>query len=283
MDLGIFAKTFQKKSLPEILEAALEHGLKHVQFNMLCAGLPSLPDSIESSEIGAISTEFQKRNMIISAVSGTYNMIHPDLTIRQKGLEKLSVIIDACKGLGSNIVTLCTGTRDPDDQWKAHPDNGLPAAWNDLTHSMSQALEKAERANVILAVEPELANVINTSEKARRLLDEMRSDNLKIVFDAANLFEMTSISEQHRLVDQALDLLGEQIVIAHAKDRSSDGSFVAAGKGVLDYRHYFSGLKRVGFDGPFIMHGLSETEVPESLSYIRNIMAHFDHKAKRAL
>jgi len=196
-------------------------------------------------------------------------MIHPDLAIRQEGLEKLGVIIDACKGLGTNIVTLCTGTRDPYDQWKAHPDNNTPAAWNDLTHFMGQALEKAEPANVILGVEPELANVINTTAKAHRLLEEMQSQNLRIVFDAANLFEITSISEQHRLVDQALDLLGDYVVIAHAKDRSSDGSFVAAGQGVLDYSHYLAGLKNISFEGPLIMHGLSETEVPVSFSYTR--------------
>ena len=191
IEIGVFAKTFQRESLPEILDAALKHGLNHIQFNMVCAGFASLPESIEPSATDTISSEFRNRNMIMAAISGTFNMIHPDLAIRQEGLEKLGVIIDACKSLGTNIVTLCTGTRDPYDQWKAHPDNNTPAAWSDLTHSMGQALEKAERANVILGVEPELANVINTTAKAHRLLEEMQSQNLSIVFDAANLFEKT--------------------------------------------------------------------------------------------
>ena len=49
MRLGIFAKTFSRPTVEGVFDAVREHGLNCVQFNMACAGLPSLPDHIAPS------------------------------------------------------------------------------------------------------------------------------------------------------------------------------------------------------------------------------------------
>lgn len=82
---------------------------------------------------------------------------------------------------------------------------------------MAQALPLAEAHNVILGVEPEVSNVIDSAERARRLLDEMKSPNLKIVMDGANLFHYGELPCMSELI-HAFELLGDDIVIAHAKD-----------------------------------------------------------------
>ena len=53
------------------------------------------------------------------------------------------------------------------------PRQRLTEAWRDLVESMSQAVEIAEENDVTLAFEPEVANVVDSAVKARRLLDEM--------------------------------------------------------------------------------------------------------------
>jgi sugar phosphate isomerase/epimerase len=175
--------------------------------------------------------------------------------------------------MGTRVVTLCTGTRDPDDQWRAHPDNGRPEAWRDLLASIAAALEIAEAHDIDLGIEPELANVVSSAEAARRLIDEMQSPRLQIVLDAANLFESASIAEQRNIVSRAVDLLADRIVMAHAKDRAADGAFVAAGQGVLDYPHYLAALRRAGFDGPLITHGLSAGEAPGVGAFLRRALS----------
>src|SRR5262249_32713733 len=47
MHLGIFAKTFPRPTIEETLDAIADRGLTHVQFNMSCVGLPTLPERIE--------------------------------------------------------------------------------------------------------------------------------------------------------------------------------------------------------------------------------------------
>jgi sugar phosphate isomerase/epimerase len=175
--------------------------------------------------------------------------------------------------MGTRLLTLCTGTRDPEDQWRHHPDNAGADAWRDLTDAMSRALTIAERHDIDLGIEPELANVVCSAEAARRLLDEMRSPRLKIVLDAANLFEKADLNEQRRIVGAAVDRLADRIVIAHAKDRDAGGGFVAAGQGVLDYRHYLACLGDAGFAGPLITHGLAAGQARRTAAFLRNAMA----------
>jgi sugar phosphate isomerase/epimerase len=270
MQLGIFARTFPRPTLEETFNAAVEHGLRCVQFNMACAGLSSLPDRIESDVVNRIRKEAATREINIAAVSGTYNMIHPDCEQRQVGLQRLRVLVLACKGMGTSVVTLCTGTRDPEDMWRWHPENTSSQAWEDLLRSMDAALHIAEEEDVTLAFEPERANVINTASRGRALLDAIQSPRLKVVIDPANLIVPGNEQQIHSVLDEAFDLLGKDIVLAHAKDRGPDDTFRAAGEGVLDYDHYLRLLKAADFDGPLILHGLTEAQVDAAVGFLRD-------------
>jgi sugar phosphate isomerase/epimerase len=59
--------------------------------------------------------------------------------------------------------------------------------------------------------------------------------------------------------------------MAHAKDRTADGGFAAAGKGVIDFRHFIGCLKQAGFDGPLIAHGLDASEAPGVAQFLKGL------------
>lgn len=260
MKLGIFAKTFEGTDPGVVLKAVAKAGFSSTQYNMACSGLAPMPDEISKEQARSVADAAATAGVEIVAVSGTYNMIHPDLAVRQAGHRRLAILAERCATMSTRLITLCTGTRDAVDQWKEHPDNNTPEAWRDLLEAMGTAIEIADRYDVDLGIEPELANVINSATKARQLIDELKSPRLKIVLDPANLFEVETPEEQQAIVSSAIDLLADRIVMAHAKDRSSDGRFATAGKGVLDYNHYLRRLAAIGFGGSLITHGLSAAE-----------------------
>jgi sugar phosphate isomerase/epimerase len=269
--LGIFAKTFSRPSLEGVLDAVVAHGLHETQFNMSVAGLPSMPEEIDKALADRIREAADERAITLSAVSGTFNMAHPDEEVRRDGLHRLGVISRSCGRLGTSTITLCTGTRDRDNMWRRHPDNGTPEAWRDPLTTMQVALETAEQHGVTLAFEPEINNVVDSALKGRRLLDEMRSPRLKVVMDAANLFDAEDparrLDRSEEVLYEAFELLGDDIVIAHAKDVRASGEVVAAGRGDLDYDLYLKHL--AGYHGPLILHGLGEEEVEESVAFLR--------------
>ncbi len=210
MRLGIFAKMFPRPSLGVTLDAVKAHGICCVQFNMSCAGLPTMPEEVAPGLADGIRRELDKRDLTMSTVSGTFNMIHPNLGKRREGLRRLRVLADACGRLGTSVITLCSGTRDPDDMWRYHPENDAPEAWQGLLASMERALVITEEYEVTLAFEPEVNNVVDSAEKGRRLLDEIRSPRLKVVMDAANLFREGELPHADEILDEAFELLGER-------------------------------------------------------------------------
>jgi sugar phosphate isomerase/epimerase len=273
MQLGIFAKTFATTGALPTLEAVRRAGYATAQFNLACLGLPSMPDAVPPGAPGEIAAASARTGVTIAAVSGTWNMIHPDRAVRAKGLRRLAVLAAACRPMGTRLVTLCTGTRDPDDQWRAHPDNASPAAWRDLRAEMEAAAAIADAHDVDLGIEPELANVVSSAAAARRLLDEIASPRLRIVLDPANLFERAAPAERRRLVEEAAALLGPDLAMAHAKDRTPDGGFTAAGRGVVDFAHFIACLRAAGFDGPLVAHGLAATDAPAAAAFLGRLLA----------
>jgi len=70
-----------------------------------------------------------------------------------------------------------------------------------------------------------------------------------------------------------IGMLGERIVMAHAKDRRADGGFAAAGSGIIDFGHFVRSLRGAGFDGPLVAHGLTEAEAPAVAAFLQRLIA----------
>jgi len=272
MNIGIFDNTFQRPTLDATLDAVAAAGLHCAQLHMTTVGLPDLPDEISDAVCQQVHTAFAARDMDLSCLSGTFNMIHPDAEVRKEGLRRLGVLTAAAPQMGARFISLCTGTRNRDSMWRPHPDNSTPDAWRDLLASVEEAVAHAQRHGITLVVEPEVANVVDSAATARRLLDEIQSPHLKIVIDGANIFHTGELAHMHAVLDQAFDLLGNDIVMAHAKDLDHDGEAgkLAAGTGLLDFDHYIGLLRTIGFDGVILLHGLTEEQAPGCVQFLRN-------------
>jgi sugar phosphate isomerase/epimerase len=273
LEVGIFSRTWQRASLDEVLDAAAGHGFRALHFNFASAGLQSLPDLIDPDACDSIRAAFAARGMVMAGVSGTYNTIHPDRYRRAYETERARRLILAAPRLGTGFVSLSTGTRDPDDMWRAHPRNGHPAAWRDLTSTLEVLVRAADEADVVLGIEPEHRNVVATARHAARLLDEMRTPRLRIILDAANLVAETPPERQRHIFAEAFDLLAPNVAVLHAKDAVLDGNHVAAGRGFVDYPHLFELVGRHRLGVPVIIHDAPEDDVARVREFIDGLAA----------
>ena len=277
MQVGVMSGTFSRPTLGDALDAILAHDIRHVQFNWSTAHpkrpLPEVIDAI----CPVIREEIDKRDMVIAAVPQNVNMVDADPEKRRQGIDRLSMVIRAAKSAGTSVVATCTGSRHPESMWRHHPDNASAETWRLLRSTLEQVLPVAEAADVTVAFEPEINNVASDARKSRRIIDEMGSPNLKVVLDAANIFGKDDLPRMTEVLDEAFDLLGDHVAIAHGKDldRGGDAGHLAAGTGKLDYAHYVKLLCGLSFDVPIILHGLSEEQVPASAAMLkRHAAAH---------
>lgn len=237
-----------------------------------------IPSFVPDSAIDAIRTASEETGISIGAVNGTWNMAHPDAAVREEALDRFEGFLEAVSALGCPIVSLCSGTRSRAGLWTPDSGNGSEEAWSDMADGMRRASVLAEKYGLLLAIETEAANIIDTPEKARRILDEVASPNLRMVLDAANLFHAGEASPENvrPALERAMRCFGREIVLAHGKDiRSGPGiDFCAAGDGIVDFPCMISLLREYGFSGDLMLHGIyDETRFIPCREYIKRCLA----------
>lgn len=269
---AIFSRTYPLTNVSDVLSAVVRDGYHGVQFNLLSAGLASLPDQLPDGVAEQVGAQAKSSGVRLAALSGTYNMVHPDPNARASSRRGFSNVIQAARRMDAPIVTLCTGSRNPNDMWKHHPENQGAEAWRVLHDELAFALELAQSAGIKLAIEPEPGNVVNNAEAAMRLLDEVASPTLGIVLDAANLLSPETLHKQHEVITKATQLLGHSLLLAHAKDIDPSGDVIAAGEGAVDLAGFVAALRSVGYDGALIGHGFSADKAAKVSKVLSNLI-----------
>jgi sugar phosphate isomerase/epimerase len=277
VQLGVFSRTYRSNGngpvgVDKIFSRIAQDGFQAVQFNFSSAGLAALPKDSPEAAIKEVMATARQNGLTICALSGTYNMAHPDMARRQSDRIGFTNVVRAAQIMQVPLVTLCTGTRDATDMWKAHPDNGSAEAWSTMRGELDFALGLAERRGITLGVEPEPGNVIANASVARRLLDEIAAPHLKIVMDAANLLPPESQSRQREVIAEAVALLGADLALVHTKDVGPGGEAVAAGRGVVDFHNFLKAILSTGYQGPLVSHNFPEQDAAYVSGYLGRVL-----------
>jgi len=146
-----------------------------------------------------------------------------------------------------------------------------------MLETVKELAEEASRWGVMIGIEPAIGHIIDSVESMSRLLNEVPSPHIGVVFDPCNLMHPGNIDRQEEVMDQAFASFGNRIVLVHAKDLdfSGDGGSVTykpLGDGLLNYEHF---IHLVQLHKPLIditLEGLQREEIPSSYTFIQNIL-----------
>lgn len=207
------------------------------------------------------------------AVLGCYlNLANPDPVQLAAIRNRYKAHIRFAAQAGCGVVGTETGA--PNTEYRYVPECHTEEAFQAFMQGLRPVVAYAERMGVIVAVEPVFTHIVYTPKLARRLLDEVASPNLQIIFDPVNLLHQSNYENRKQIVRDAISLLGEDIAVLHIKDfkTGSNGLVqLAAGDGIMEYEEI---LRFVKTRKPFVHCTLEET-VPENAqkaaAYIRNI------------
>jgi sugar phosphate isomerase/epimerase len=236
IELGVFARVFPAGTAAEVATAIHTAGFTATQLNLSALGRATLDTTLDAGDARRISRDFTAAGVRVWGLSGTFNAVHPDARVRAAATAGCVRVIARAPDIGAEVVTLCTGTRDAGNMWRAHPGNTTEAAWADLRATLDVLMPAAREAGVRLGIEPEPGNVIRDADDAHRLLVELGGDarQLAVVLDPANLLEPATLPKQREILEHAFDLLGESVAAVHAKDVVGEG-YAAPGAGGMDY------------------------------------------------
>jgi sugar phosphate isomerase/epimerase len=131
---------------------------------------------------------------------------------------------------------------------------GTPAGWESsrgrLVDRLGQLAAHAERAGVVVGVEPHVGAALRRPEQALWLLEQVGSPALALHFDVSHFnvqgFPMEAVVAQ----------LAPHSAHAHVKDErglAPDHAFLIPGEGGMDYPRYLRALRRAGYAGHVVV------------------------------
>ncbi len=258
--IGIRLHDTVKGTLEERIISAKEQGFKCVQL--------ALPKAVsDNSTADAALTPgyamhikrlFAKHDMDIAVLGCYYNLANPNEESLKAVIEKYKAHIRFAALLGCGVVGTETGA--PNEEYRFEAACHSEEALNIFIKNVKIVVDYAERMGVILAIEPVFTHIVSTPERARRVLDEVASPNLQIIFDPVNLLHISNHENRNQIFRDAIRLLGKDITVLHVKDYNVlDGKVVSGpvGTGIMDYREIVDFIEK---EKPYMHCTLEDTK-----------------------
>ena len=239
MLIGARAHDYGRQSAYELSRQLKEAGFEAAQVAIpkCIAGVESF-QQITPQVLEDVKENFQKNNISIS-VLGCY--VEPSLLDREARLKQVNQFLQALtysKIIGANLV----GTETTNFKLEEAKRKDV---FEILVDSVLRMVEQAEKVGAHIGIEPVAKHTLNTPELTYELLERVKSDKLKIIFDPVNLLTLQNMNHQSKLWMECFEAFGSKIEAVHAKDVIvEDGAFkpVVLGAGIVEYTPIFKWL-----------------------------------------
>ena len=274
MQLGIRLHDIKKAPLEERLAIAKEQGFLcgHLALSKVITEYPVDDGALTPGYAMYLKKIFAKNDLDIAVLGCYLNLANPDEGQLAKITHRYLAHIRFASLLGVGVVGTETGAVN--EEYKFEERNHSEEALDIFIHNVRPVVEYAEKMGVIFAIEPVYKHIVCNPKRARRVLDEINSPNLQIIFDPVNLLDISNYKNRDEIIEEAMELLGDDIAMIHIKDFVvEDGKLVsvAAGTGEMDYTKI---MKFIRERKPYV-HVTLENTVPENAvaarEYIQNL------------
>lgn len=274
MKLGLLTAPFPDTSLMDVADWTAANGMEALEVACWPAGGGEARryagtshidvDGLGDSEANEIKSALEEKGVTISGLGYYPNPLHSDASHREEVIGHLKKVITAASKMGVGVVnTFMGGDRmlNVDENWKR------------ATETFPDIVAHARDSGVVLAFEncpmifsfdewPGGHNIAYSPRIWRRIFEEWDND-VGMNYDPSHL--VWQMIDQTRFIGE----FGSRMVHAHAKDVmiDRDGLYENGvmsvgmgwqiprmpGLGDVDWSEIFSGLYRVGYDGPMII------------------------------
>lgn len=278
LQLGLRLHDGEKLPIEELLPLVRAKGFTcvHLALAKSMKEPPCTPSSLTPGYAGWLKRLFAKNELDIAVLGNYLNLAHPDPEVIKATQEKYYAHLRFASLLGCGMVGTETGAPNP--EYKFCSECRSEEALNTFIRNLKPVVRCAEQMGVIMAIEPVAKHIVWNPRRCRRVLDEIGSPNLQVLFDPVNLLSMDNMDRADEVIAEAIELLGPDIAMVHLKDflpEDAGGQLKAAapGTGGMDYTRVMRFLKA---EKPYIYATLENT-TPENAEACRKAMqAHYD-------
>ncbi len=254
-------------SFDEMIEKAVSNGVEVLQLALA----KTLAD-VDFYKIGyskelslKIKNALEENNISVSVLGCYINPVEQDAEGLEKNLVLFENFICYAKDFNAKVIGTETGCLDTLEATRSEEN------YQFFLKNLKRLVKKAEENDVVIGIEPVSIFTVYSPEIMARVLSDINSDNLAVIFDLSNIITVENFMEQHKIIDAAFDLPGNRIKVVHLKDfviEDNKKKFATVGTGLYDIEYLFSKIKGLS-EMPDII--LDETLVEHYKESIKNI------------
>ncbi len=159
---------------------------------------------------------FSKYNVDVAVLGCYLNVTTPDLEQWEQIKKTYEAHFRFASLLGCGMVGTETGAMNK--EYKQCPENRTPEALDILIERLKPLVECAEKYGVNFGIEPVIRHNMYTVERTRKVLDAVKSPNLRVILDLVNLLEPANVANQEQILEDAFAYLKDEIDCLHVKD-----------------------------------------------------------------
>lgn len=228
------------------------------------------------TEIRELKTALKEYDVDFYDIMVWTNLLHPDSATRQKNIKYVCEAFEAGDRCGVRSITGITGSCGTGFYTEFHPDNWTKETWALTVSVMKQILRDTAGCKTVWGMEQCITTNIDGPLPTKQLLEDVADPRFKVVLDPTNMMNLERYFRFAEVVDEAFDLLGENIVGCHAKDYRLgtrmliDLQEVPPGKGVQDYEILLARLSRLSWPRTLMLEHFPAEEYPPAREYFMN-------------
>ncbi|MBD0379000.1 sugar phosphate isomerase/epimerase family protein [Paenibacillus sedimenti] len=220
-----------------------------------------------------IGEQFSRAGLRIGVLGCYINPVHPDPEQRRHDIDRFKEHLRFARDFGTSIVATETG--DLRTYFAQDSERYEEIGWSVLRQTVEELAEEAERWGVFIGLEPVFTHTLSSSEKMARIMEEVPSSNLGVVFDPVNLLPQDAIGDQEAFLDHAFGTFGSRIVLTHLKDVRVQGDKleqVRSGAGVFQTQSFLHKLHKHKPGIDISLEQLADETIDETIQYVRSLL-----------
>ena len=268
LNIGLRGHDVNAEDLPELSQKLKEYGISNVQL-VLKKSCKGFKEGMFSPSFAKKIGEIFSKNGIEISVLGCYiNPSNTNKAVLEKDMAYFIENLKYAKFLNAGVVGLETGFVGEECIPK---NNQTEEAYQYLLSNMKVLRDAAEKLGVMIAVEAVSYFVINSPERMLRLVNDLNSPNILVIFDLLNLLTIDNYKNQEEIIDTAFELLGDKISVIHLKDFiivDNQLRQCELGKGLLNISKILAVIKNYKLQVPIILEETKEDNLACSLGYL---------------
>lgn len=267
LKIGIRAHDLGKYDFENLLEVTKQAGFDYIQLVLYKAVLEE-DGFLNHSKVEKYNKALKNKSIKIAMLGAYFNPVHHDENKVALGIERFKNYLEYASSLNCNYVGSETGSYN-DDKWTYNPLNRTEAAYQKVLKVFTELVNYSSTCNIV--IEAAYGHVIYNPQILKRLVDDLDSDKVKVTIDLFNYLSINNHENRYEILQEAISLLKERIVIFHLKDYIIENDTlkqVGLGRGLMDYPKIINIIKKSCPNAYLIFEGVRGDDIKTSKTFI---------------